>query len=147
MNRVCVCFARVLAAHVLLAAGLVLTSCAAPSNGKAASDGSSVILSWQIQSQEDNYGFFLERGDTEQGPFTVVTPKIIAGHGTTNVPHTYEFVDHEVTRGRTYYYRLWSISYQNQKKLEGMIVGKAKTDEDRKAAEATADPAKPPAGD
>ena len=76
-------------------------------------------LAWRTESEQGNYGFFIERSDSPEGPFTRVNDLMIAGHGDTNVPHAYEFEDKNLEVGRTYYYRLWSITYQGQQELIG----------------------------
>jgi hypothetical protein len=112
-------------AEALALAGLIAAvgvSACAPwqASGGAKRDGQAV-LSWRTESEEDNYGFFLERAESADGPFRVVTDTIIAGHGTTNAPHEYSYTDRGLEVGREYHYRLWTISYQGRKDLMATI--------------------------
>jgi len=95
---------------------------AATSAGKAPQ----VLLHWITQSEEDNYGFSIERSDSEKGPYKQITKTVIAGHGTTSTPHDYNYVDYDVKVGKLYFYRLYTITYQGQRTLMGEIRHKAK---------------------
>jgi len=104
-----------------LACAAAATIACAP-KPKPAQPGPKATLKWRTESEQDNFGFYLEKGDSPQGPFATITSKIIAGHGTTNTPHDYEYIDTNVEAGKTYYYRLWTISYQNVKRQIGETI-------------------------
>jgi len=92
-------------------------------------------LKWRTESEEENHGFYVERSDSPSGPFVVINKKIIAGHGTTETPHEYSYIDTDVVAGKTYYYRLFSVSYQGEKKQIGpdSIKFAVKTEDDTRA--------------
>jgi hypothetical protein len=69
-----------------------------------------IDLIWETASEVNNYGFHVERrvvGD-ETGQWTTLSD-LIAGHGTSNIPHEYNYVDNEVVPNTTYQYRLRQI--------------------------------------
>jgi hypothetical protein len=79
-------------------------------------------LTWRTESEERTFGYYVERADSADGPFVRINEKTIAGHGDTNTPHDYEYVDTDVEAGETYYYRLWSMTYDGEREL--VISGK-----------------------
>ncbi|MGA2625396.1 MAG: T9SS type A sorting domain-containing protein [Bacteroidota bacterium] len=68
----------------------------------------SVKLEWQTISETNSLGFYVERGSSKTGPFTVVNSVIIAGAGTSLEQHNYSYTDNNVSSG-TYYYRLHQV--------------------------------------
>jgi hypothetical protein len=83
-----------------------------------------LTLSWSTASEVDNYGFLVLRGDQEAGPFKVMTPKLIPGAGTSDVPNQYHWEDVEVVPGQIYYYYLESVSLQGVKEKFSPVVSK-----------------------
>lgn len=69
-----------------------------------------VFIKWRTESQEDNYGFNIYRGEKAGGPYTKVNESIIPGEGSTNIPKDYCYVDTPLPRGAVYYYYIESIS-------------------------------------
>lgn len=67
-------------------------------------------IRWSTASEVDNFGFDVYRGDAEEGPFTRLTPRPIAGAGTSDEPHAYKYVDDTIAAGKVYYYFVESIS-------------------------------------
>ena len=65
----------------------------------------SVKLYWQTASEDNNYGFDLQRKKESEFYETVA---FIPGNGTTTELHSYSFLDTDVTPGK-YYYRLKQI--------------------------------------
>ncbi len=80
-----------------------------------------VTLEWRTESETDNYGYNIMRSESPDGPFVKINPVIIAGHGTTNTPHEYKYIDKEVEAGKTYYYSLYSLSYDGEETCLGTI--------------------------
>jgi hypothetical protein len=115
-------------AVLLVWAGLVPGTWAAQVAGPAvlASPAPSLklTLSWSTASEVDNYGFLVLRGDLEEGPFKVMTPKVIPGAGTSDLPNQYHWEDVDVVSGRTYYYYLESVSLQGVKEKFSPVVSK-----------------------
>ena len=65
---------------------------------------------WTLASQQDTFGFDVYRADTEEGPFTRVTPKPVLGAGTTDETHKYEFRDDTIDPCKAYWYYVEEIS-------------------------------------
>ncbi len=84
----------------------------APAPAASGAPEKKVTLKWTTASEVDNYGYFVWRGDAEEGPFTQVNKKAIPGAGNSDTPTNYVWEDREVELGRTYWYYLESISVQ-----------------------------------
>lgn len=72
---------------------------------RAQASGSEVTLSWRTVSETDNYGFEVQR-KTVASEFQKIG--FIAGNGTSDKPHHYDFIDRHLANG-TYFYRLKQI--------------------------------------
>lgn len=83
-----------------------------PSPPPSPAGGLKITLKWTTASEVDNYGYFVHRGDTPDGPFTPMNKKAIPGAGNSDTPSQYLWEDHDVELGRTYYYYLESVSVQ-----------------------------------
>jgi hypothetical protein len=72
-------------------------------------DGLVATLRWETASEENNYGFEVEKDTVRAQPlFEVIPGSFVPGHGTSLVPHSYTFVDSNITSGR-WAYRLKQI--------------------------------------
>lgn len=95
---------------------------------------------WSTASEQDNFGYDVYRGDAEKGPFTKLNAEPIAGAGTTDTSHAYEYRDDTIDPCNSYWYYVESISTSGQhEKFTPTFQAKAK----RRAADgtATAEPA------
>jgi hypothetical protein len=75
----------------------------------AESQANGVVLHWTTGSEVDNYSFVLWRATNPEGEFADISGQILAqGHepGMTN----YNYTDHNVTPGNTYYYKISDIT-------------------------------------
>src|SRR5690606_11717170 len=59
---------------------------------------------WTTASEQDNFGFDVYRGDTENGEFTKLTQEPILGAGTSDETHKYEFRDDTIDPCKEYWY-------------------------------------------
>jgi hypothetical protein len=66
---------------------------------------SHIRLDWQTISEINNYGFYVERRANVSDRFAEVPNSFSPGHGTTNVPQHYSYIDSAANPG-TWYYRL-----------------------------------------
>jgi hypothetical protein len=66
-----------------------------------------VRLNWRTLSEINNYGFYVQRS-SDRVNFVTLPNSFVPGHGTTNEPHDYTYLDCDVTRG-VWYYRLKQI--------------------------------------
>ena len=70
-----------------------------------------VVIRWTTESELDNAGFNILRGETRTGTFKLVNVKgLIAGHGTTSERHVYSFTDTTAKPNVVYYYRIEDVS-------------------------------------
>lgn len=83
-------------------------------------------LNWATASEFNNKGFYLQR-KTDNNTFENIA--WIDGNGTTNVPHSYQYEDHNVVAGKVYYYRLQQVntdqSFIYSDVLSGILNGAA----------------------
>jgi hypothetical protein len=75
--------------------------------GRVQSNGS-VLLQWRTISELNNYGFFVERKRESEPTFSELPNSFIPGHGTTNEPHDYSYIDATVSHGN-WQYRLRQV--------------------------------------
>ncbi len=73
-----------------------------------------VNVRWGTVSEINNYGFEVQKSQVATGSFVSIPNSFIAGHGTTNEPHQYAFIDN-TTQSGSWYYRL------KQMDLDGAI--------------------------
>lgn len=71
-------------------------------------NGNTVRLDWLTLSELNNYGFEVQKSAGQAGTFATIPGSFTPGHGTTNEPHRYSFVDQRVENG-TLFYRLRQI--------------------------------------
>ena len=65
-----------------------------------------IKLRWRTETEINNYGFYIER--TEENSDWLVLG-FVEGHGNTNSPKHYSFVDSDIYESADYYYRLKQI--------------------------------------
>ncbi len=83
------------------------------------------FLRWSTASEDDNFGYDVYRGESENGGFERITEKPILGAGTSDEPMYYEFVDDTVDPYKTYYYFVESISMNGHRMVFSPTVRKA----------------------
>ena len=75
-----------------------------------------VDITWITESELNNAGFNILRGESRDGAFKVVNVKgIIAGHGTMGERHVYTFTDATAKPNVVYYYRIEDVSLSGQR--------------------------------
>lgn len=65
---------------------------------------------WTLASEQDNFGFEVYRGDSENGEFTKLNKDTILGAGTTDETQKYQFRDDTIDPCKDYWYYIESIS-------------------------------------
>lgn len=83
--------------------------------------GRGVLLKWTTVSEINNYGFYVQRRTSVDSTFSDLHNVFIPGHGTTNEPHHYEFLDSTVT-GPVYHYRLRQVDLDGTQSFSPAIV-------------------------
>jgi len=94
-----------------------------------ASDGE-VSLHWHTETETNNLGFNVYRGDTKDGKYVKVNAALIKGAGTVSTPHDYIFTDEDVVKDSTYYYYIEDVDVSGKTGKSHIIevtVGNAKT--------------------
>ncbi len=71
--------------------------------------GKGILLEWSTISEENNYGFYVERRKENDSAFVDVPNSFVAGHGTTLQKESYSFVDSTITGLGRYYYCLRQV--------------------------------------
>ncbi len=97
----------------------------------------STTLRWVTSSELENYGFDVYRSESEDGPFTRITERPVAGAGTTDEASHYSYVDGDIDPYKPYYYYVESISMDNERekftpiiKVEASLPEQASTQEE-----------------
>ncbi len=91
-----------------------------------------VVIRWTTQSELDNAGFNILRGDSRDGEFKQVNSELVQGAGTTGERNTYKWVDESAKPGVIYYYQIEDVSFAGEHqtltttKLKGLISAKNK---------------------
>ena len=80
-----------------------------------------ITISWTTQSEINNLGFNVYRGETVEGPYQKINAEIIKGAGNTTEQHNYWFVDDRITGNGTYYYKLEDIDLGGKSRFHGPI--------------------------
>ncbi len=80
-------------------------------------------LNWTTESECNNLGWYIYRGETDEfNKAEQINKEIIPGAGTTSLSTEYEFADETgVINGKTYWYWLESISYDSHAEQYGPI--------------------------
>jgi hypothetical protein len=113
----------VLAAAPLYAQGAPAAPAASPSPVPPLSN----TIKWSTASEVENFGYDVFRGDKEEGPFTRLNAKTIAGAGTVDEPRAYQYVDATIEAGKAYWYYVESISLAGvREKFTPVFQSKAK---------------------
>jgi hypothetical protein len=128
----------VAALAVLAAAPLYAQAPAAPAG---AAPALSNTIKWSTASEVENFGYDVFRGDKEEGPFTRLNAKTIAGAGTVDEPRQYQYVDATIEVGKAYWYYVESISLSGtREKFTPVFQSKPKNADGTPAAAAPAKP-------
>lgn len=81
-------------------------------------DSTKVLLNWGTATEVDNYGFSVERYSDS----TWASIIFIQGHGNSNVPNYYSYVDSTIIVGKTFLYRLKQMDVNGGIKYSDTLV-------------------------
>ena len=90
------------------------------------------IIKWTTESELENAGFNILRGETKSGTFKVINHKLIQGAGTTGERNTYTWTDATAKPNTVYYYQIEDVSYAGVReqlatvRLRGLVSAKGK---------------------
>ena len=82
---------------------------------KSSSPKGKITIRWKNESEHENYGFNIYRGETKDGSYVKINKDIIPGAGTTDKPTEYVYVDQPLEIGKVYYYYIESVSFAGVK--------------------------------
>ncbi len=91
-----------------------------------------VVIKWTTESELENAGFNILRGQTKNGTFKVVNRILIQGAGTTGERNTYTWTDTTAKPNVVYYYGIEDVSHAGVRKqlttvrLKGLISASGK---------------------
>jgi len=74
--------------------------------------GSELTITWKTESELDIIGFNLLRSESEAGPFVQINDELIPPADDPNVGGEHSYIDRDVVKGTTYYYKLVTIDRQ-----------------------------------
>ena len=86
-----------------------------------------VVIRWTTESELDNAGFNILRGDSRHGEFKQVNSELVQGAGTTGERNAYKWIDESAKPGVIYYYQIEDVSFAGERqtltttKLKGLI--------------------------
>jgi len=69
-------------------------------------NGNEIELRWRTETEVNNYGFEIERTKDNSDWLSI---GFVEGHGNSNSPKQYNFIDNDIGQSGTYYYRLKQI--------------------------------------
>jgi hypothetical protein len=75
-----------------------------------------VRLNWKTMSETNNYGFEVQRSESEKGSYATLANGFVKGAGTTIIPQEYSFTDASASGG-IFYYRLKQIDLDGTQHL------------------------------
>ena len=76
-----------------------------------------VVIKWTTESEIDNAGFNILRGQTKQGPFVKVNTTLVQGAGTIGERNAYKWIDTSAKPNIEYYYRIEDVSFAGAHKV------------------------------
>jgi hypothetical protein len=80
-----------------------------------------VTLRWVTESETDNLGFNIYRSLNKTEHYRKINGRIIEGAGNSSQQHEYTFVDKDIVRGFTYWYKLEDVDYEGNPVMHGPI--------------------------
>ena len=95
-------------------------------------ESGAIVIQWTTQSEVDNAGFNILRGQTKKGEFKVINAQLIPGAGTTAESTTYTWTDATAKPNVVYYYQIEDVSHAGERqtlatvRLRGFVSAKGK---------------------
>lgn len=97
------------------------------------------LISWSTGTEIDTEGFHILRSTSSAGPYSIVTPSMIASTGSGISGGRYSFVDTAVEEGKSYYYKLEEVDVHGKLAQYGPVAAVAKAKEGAVSSEQLAD--------
>ncbi len=67
------------------------------------------VITWTTAGEIDNEGFNIYRAESENGSYELINDNLIPARGDATTGASYRFIDRDVERGKTYYYKLEDV--------------------------------------
>ncbi len=80
-----------------------------------------VDLTWQTAREIDNEGFNLWRSETENGSYVKINDLLIPAEGNTDTGASYEYTDPNVSKDKTYFYKLEDVDANGTSTFHGPV--------------------------
>jgi len=80
-----------------------------------------IEIKWETETEFDTAGFNIYRSEDKIGPFEQINNTLIPSSSDAAAGGSYSFIDENVRRDQTYYYRLEDVEFDNSKKLHEQI--------------------------
>ena len=107
---------------------IALMMASALAAGVYAAEPGGNTLRWKARETAAAYGYLIYRSDTPEGPFRRINARIIPKRsdaaGNADAVIDYDYVDHDVREGGTYYYRIDGINQAGVKKQLSPVLRK-----------------------
>jgi hypothetical protein len=84
-----------------------------------------IKLEWQTETEFETAGFNILKSESESGIYTQINDKLIASQADPAAGASYEFTDEDVVPGRTYYYRLEDVEFDNSSAAHEVLTAQA----------------------
>ena len=82
-----------------------------------------IEIEWVTETEFETAGFNIYRSESEDGEFVRLNEQMIPSKSDAVSGAAYTFVDENVVRGKTYYYRLEDIEYDNSTHQHEILTG------------------------
>jgi hypothetical protein len=83
-----------------------------------------IEIEWETETEIETAGFNVYRSEAEDGEFVRINEQIIPSQSDAVAGARYLYGDNDVVRGKTYYYRLEDIEYDNSIQQHDILTGK-----------------------
>ena len=94
--------------------------------------GRGVLLRWSTVTETDSYGFHVERRREGDPTYVSISGGFVPSHGTSLVPHAYEYIDAEAAQG-SWWYRLVMVDRDGSSRGSEAVAVDVVTSVDRDA--------------
>jgi hypothetical protein len=84
-----------------------------------------IEVNWKTASEFDTAGFNIYRSEQPNQGFAQINDALIHSTADTTSGAAYSFIDGEVNRGTTYYYRLEDVEFDNTTTLHEVVTGRS----------------------
>jgi hypothetical protein len=80
-----------------------------------------IEIKWETETEFNTAGFNIYRSEDKIGPYEQINSTLIPSSSDAAAGGSYSFVDENVRRDQTYYYRLEDVEFDNSKELHEQI--------------------------